>query len=68
MFDEGTGTSLADDKGGLTATATDTNWLDAYGNDPVPVNPLEEKYYFKKYKNPYDQVSADKVIGNRKRY
>lgn len=72
MFDEGTGSTLTDDRGGLEATATGIEWLPAKGNEPVPVNPLTDKgYRFKKYKRPYDQPSMwqmDDIIDSRTRY
>ena len=59
MFDEGGGSELTDDKGGLTATVTGNNWAAAAGNDPVPVKITAGKYRYKKYKRPFDQIIID---------
>jgi hypothetical protein len=73
MFDEGAGSTFADDKGGLMAAAEGLEWLSAKGNETVPINPLTEKgYRFKKYKRAYDQYDLrqkdNNIIDSRSRY
>lgn len=68
MFDEGSGTDLADDKGGLSGTATGNLWLDAYGNNKTNVDTNRTMYYFRRYKRPWDEPDNMPKEGPRKRY